>query len=300
MLHRITALITGIDGVDTPERTERFRWFIERLGEAVTVEWSKRDHAEVIAEGLAIQDDFVAEFYGPSLARRRELVDQHRRGEVAMEDLPRDLLTLLLLHWDEQWDDELPLREATLFLVAATQTTTHAAPHVVRHLDEWLADHPEYRDRLTDPEFLGQAAADSLRLHLPSPALMREAVTEVTLKSGFTVKAGERLALIIQDANREPEYFGADAGEFNPLRDIGGAKPWGLTFGAGEHLCIGRPLVLGVPGRSESEGTFGTLVLILTALYRAGAVLDPDAPPEYVTASHHDAYATFPVILTAV
>jgi hypothetical protein len=59
-------------------------------------------------------------------------------------------------------------------------------------------------------------------------------------------------------------------------------------------------LVLGVPGRSESEGTFGTLVLILTALYRAGAELDPDRPPEYVTASHHDAYSTFPVILTAL
>jgi len=299
MLHRITAVIVGIDGVDTDEDTELLRWFIEKLGEAVTVEWSTRDHDEVVGEGLAIRQQFIDEFFQPAVDRRLALIEQHKTGELETADLPRDLITLMYSHWDDAWDDDIVLREATLYMVAATQTTTHAAPHVIAHLAEWFEQHPDDAERTSDLDFLRRSAAESLRLHLPSPALLRRATVATTLASGRAVAAGERVALLFHNANRDAQHFGDDSQDFDPFRTVEStsAKPWGLTFGGGEHLCIGRPLVTGVAGRGEDDGTGGTIVQILAALYRSGAQLDPARPPEFTATSHHDAYSTFPVIL---
>lgn len=299
ILARISAVTTGIDGVDTPERAEVFRDYVEHLSIGVGVEWSTEDHDEVIARILAIRDDFEREFFAASAARRRALVDDYRAGRIERDDLPVDLLTLLYTYWDDEWDDEFPLREAALYLVAATQTTTHALPHVVMHLHEWFQDHPQDRAKTADKEFLKRAAHESLRLHLPAPALLRIATTDVVLASGATIEAGERVACLVAPANRDPSVFGDTARVFNPYREIPDMKPWGFAFGGGEHTCIGRTLVTGLSARTDNdEGTDGTLVNILSALYAAGAELDPEDPPSYTDISHHDAYSRFPVLLT--
>ncbi|MEQ8718931.1 MAG: cytochrome P450 [Acidimicrobiales bacterium] len=299
MLARISATITGIDGVDDPEATARFRWFLEQLGTGVTVEWSTEDHDAVISRILGVRDLFVEEFFGPSLERRRDLVARHEAGELDEGDLPTDLLTLMLANWNPDWDPEVPLREATLFLVAATQTTTHTGPHVIRHLDEWLADNPGDREHLEDPEFLKKAAYEALRLHLPAPALLRQAVRDVELSTGRRVAEGERVACMFTPANRDEKVFGDTFRSFDPHRDTGSAKPWGLAFGGGEHMCIGRALVTGLSARTDgTEGTDGTIVRILRALFRAGVKVDPDDSPAYTEASHHDAYERFPVVFT--
>lgn len=299
MLARISATITGIDGVDDPASTSRFRWFLEQLGAGVTVEWSTEDHDEMIRRILGVRDEFVEEFFAPSVERRRELLARRDAGEIGDDDLPTDLLTLMIDNWREDWPDHVALHEATLFLVAATQTTTHTAPHVIRHLDEWLADHPADRERLEDPEFLKRAAYEALRLHLPAPALLREAVRDVTLSTGRRVAAGERVACLFTPANRDEKVFGDDVRSFDPHRDTGSTKPWGLAFGGGEHMCIGRALVTGLSARTDgTEGTDGTIVRILRALFRAGVKVDPDDTPAYTEASHHDAYERFPVVFT--
>lgn len=301
MLHRISAATTGIDGVDTPERTERFRRFVEILGAAATVEWSTADHDEVLAHGLRTRDAFVAEFFGPSLDRRRALVEDYRAGRIGRDDLPVDLLTLLLAHWEDDWDDDLPLREATLFLVAATQTTTHTLPHVIVHLEEWMREHPEDAGRQRDPDFLRLMINESLRLHQPAPTLLRYATTAVTLASGRELAEGERVALLFTPANRDPQVFGDDADRFNPHRGTPattGVRPWGLTFGGGAHVCVGRPLVTGLAKREGEAPTEGTMLRILRALYAANVELDPDDPPVEAASSSHDMYDSMPIVLT--
>ncbi len=299
MLHRIAAVTTGIDGVDSPERTERFRWFLEQLGAAATVEWSTEDHDTVMANGMRQRAAFVEEFFGPSMARRKQLVADHRAGTVPREDLPVDLLTLLFLHWSPEWDDELPLREATLFLVAATQTTTHTLPHVIVHLEEWMRDHPEDAGKQHDPDFLRLLVNESLRLHQPAPTLLRYATGAVTLASGREVAAGERVALLFTPANRDAAVFGPDADRFNPYRGApAGVRPWGLTFGGGVHVCVGRPLVTGLAKRDGEQPTEGTMMRILRALYAAGVELDPDDPPVENASSTHDSYSSMPVWLS--
>lgn len=299
VLHRISATVTGVDGVETPEQTERFRWLVEKLGAAVTVEWSTFDHAEVIREGLEIKQQLIDEFLQSSLDRRRVLVAQHQAGDIPREALPIDLFTLLLLHWDENWDVDYPWREAALFLVASTQTTTHTLPHVVKHLAEWFEDHPEDRAKVAEHEFLRLAAVESLRLHQPAPTLLRIASKDTTLASGRQIGEGERVALFFTPANRETKIFGPDANEFNPYRKVpANIRPWGLTFGGGPHLCIGRPLVTGLStGTGDDSATDGTMIKILSALYNAGVEMDPQAPPVRSVISHHDAFDSFPVIL---
>jgi hypothetical protein len=48
-------------------------------------------------------------------------------------------------------------------------------------------------------------------------------------------------------ANRDPEAFGDDAGDFDPHRTLApGVAPWGLSFGLGMHACIGQDLAAGL------------------------------------------------------
>jgi cytochrome P450 len=301
MLHRITALVTGVDGVDTPERTERFRALVDKLGEAVTVEWSTRDKQQVIREGFQTRDALVTEFLQPSLDRRRELVRRFKSGEIDKSALPTDLLTLLTLHGDDArpGDETYIWRESALFLVASAQTTTHTLPHVIIHLRDWCKEHPEDAPKVNDPAFLRIAAGESLRLHQPAPTLMRIARKDTVLSSGRKIAKDERVALFFTPANRETHVFGPDANKFNPYRAVpAGLQPWGLTFGAGVHMCIGRPLITGMFNRTDDKtGTEGTMVKILKTLYAYGVELDPDDPPKRMEASYHDAYSSVPIIL---
>jgi cytochrome P450 len=304
MLYRITALVTGVDNVDTPAKTERFRDLVDKLGGAVTVEWSTGDHEQVIREGLEIRRQLIEEFLLPSLERRRALVAQFKDGKIAKEALPTDLLTMLTLHGDDKraGDEDYVWRECALFLVASTQTTTHTLPHVIVHLTDWCKSHPEDAPKCTDPTFLRMAAMESLRLHQPAPTLLRIALKDVTLASGRKIARDERVALFFVPANRETAVFGADAAEFNPYRVAPPRlSPWGLTFGGGVHTCIGRPLVTGMFNRPDDKsGTEGTMIRILRTLYEAGAEMDPAKPPKRVAASYHDAYESFPLILRSL
>ena len=298
MLARISAVTTGIDGVDTQERTDAFRNYIEQLGTGATVEWSTEDHDEVISRILQIREGFVREFYGPSVERRVGLINEFKNGNLSEEELPRDLITLMYLHWNENWDEELPLRESTLYLVASSQTTTHAVPHLMIHLHEWFQEHPEDYEKRFDRDFLKQAGHEAIRLHLPSPALLRIALQDVTLSNDVEIKEGERVACLFTPANRDKTVFGDDARSFNPYRETPNIKPWGFAFGGGEHTCIGRTLVTGLSARTDNdEGTDGTLVNIAAALFEAGIEIDPNDLPTYTELSFHDAYGRFPISL---
>jgi len=305
MLHRISATVTGIDGVETPEETERFRLLIEKLAEAAAGQWTLKDRDALMKEGLEARHELIERFLRSSLVRRRELVRRFRTGEIRESDLPMDILTLICLHGDsgsvDPDEDAYVWRECTLFMTAATQTTSHQLPHVVQHISDWIAAHPEDAHKVTDPAFLRLAVNESLRLHQTAPVKTRIAARTVTLKSGRVIPEGEMVALFAPNANLEPEIYGPDAARFNPYREVPkGAQPWGLTFGAGAHSCLGKNLVTGLFNRADTKtGAEGTMVKILTILYTNGLRLDPQDPPQRVTSSFHDAFARMPILLGA-
>lgn len=306
ILHKISAGVTGVDGVDTPERTARFRDLITSLGNATAGQFATGDKDAIIEEGKAVLHALVDEFLQSSLDRRIDLAKSWHDGRITKEELPRDALMTLCLEGDLYRPDDakrVPYiwRQASLFLTASVQTTTHTIPHVLVHLDEWVKEHPDDRAKLTDAEFLHLAVGESLRLHQTSPVKFRVAARDVELSTGRKVEEGEMVALFAPTANLDPALFGEDSRYFNPYRERpSGVQPWGLTFGVGRHMCLGRNLVIGLWGKGDEKfGTEGEMVRILSAVFAMGCELDPERPPVRNTASYHDTYESVPIILHA-
>jgi cytochrome P450 len=100
-------------------------------------------------------------------------------------------------------------------------------------------------------------------------------------------------------ANRDVSVFGPDAADFNPHRQRARNHPYGLTFGAGIHVCIGRELTTGTLTGSEA-GSVGVIVRLLQELLAAGMELDPANPPGLIPGTAQRKHASFPILLTSV
>lgn len=292
---QLAAATIGLDGVDTPAATSQLAAYLYPLLEGVTVEWSTRDHGVVIAEAAAARKGLFRDFFAASWARRRSQTAAGN-GTARNPDTPLSLLDLLATHGI---DEAAALREVVLFLAASTLNNAALVTNVVHELHGWADEHPHQRACLADPDVLQAAMVEALRLHVPTPALFRRATQDVVLRGGRAVAAGEEVALDLVAANRDPAVFGADADRFDPWRAAPAAAPvYGLTFGAGVHVCLGRPQVLG--GYADDGGrdqTQGMLLRVLQALFAVGIAPDPDAEPT-VEPSIHRRFGTYPVVLT--
>lgn len=278
---QLAAATIGLDGVADQATTDRLAGWLYPLLEGVTVEWSTRDHAEVVREAAAARDALVAELFAPAWNRRRARWTGHT-----------DLLALLAV---AEVPEDAAVREVVLFLAASTLNNAALVTHVVEELTGWLAAHPADRARATDRDFLRAAMIEALRLHVPTPALIRRATAEVVLRSGRVVAAGEQVALDLSAANRDPVVFGDDPDSFRPGRVPREGEPaYGLTFGGGGHVCLGRAQVVGSYA-DERALTEGMLLRFLRELLEAGVRPDPDLPPQR-DASVHPRFLTYPVV----
>jgi cytochrome P450 len=298
ILVQLTATMMGLDGLDDDSEVEALYQYAECFGEAASVEWSVGDHNEILATALEASDVFFARWMSPSLERRRQLIARHRAGDDDAE-LPTDLLTMLLVHAPDLDDDALR-REAIFFLLASSSTTTHATPHVVVELLNWLTAHPEDLPLSQDIGFVKQAVNEALRLHPPVPALLRRALKPVTLASGRQIGAGEHIALDMEAVNEDASAFGDDPLTFNPRRELAfGPHPYGYAFGGGPHTCLGRPLATSTQKVDSADAPLGSVVRLVLELMRAGMTLDPGAAPPRLrddTVAHR--FATFDVVLS--
>jgi cytochrome P450 len=301
LVHKVGAAVTGLDDVDTPARAAELNEMIAAISPGLTVEWVRDGESETVRRAKAAMAELERKFVRDSTARRRDLVNRYRIGELTLEDLPRDVLTMLLLNWDDGWDEALPLREISIFLLGSTQTTARLGPHVIQELWEWQAAGHEVP---LDLNFLGAAAAEALRLHVATVAMLRRATQDVGLQSGRTIRSGEVVVLEFDRANRDPRWFGDDADEFNPTRPSRlepPAMPWGLSFGGGAHMCIGRRMVtggdlLGAHSDGAGRGTNGSLLTILMTLLSCGIEPDPNRAARKDPDSFYDFYTTYPVV----
>jgi cytochrome P450 len=242
--------------------------------------------------------------YQPSLARRRALVAEHRAGRLGADDLPRDVLTSLLLGWQEEWDDQLPLREVCVYLTASIRTSTRILTNTIDELARWFERHPEDRPLIEDPDRRRDAVGEALRLHPVLPAMIRKSIARTELPSGDVIEAGQPVAFLFAQANRDRTIFGDDADEFDPHRQQrlpAGSPVYGLAFGAGQHICMGRRLAYGGTYTGDPDQDFvGTVNTLVEAFSRAGVELDAARPPVPNDDSFYDEFTSFPVRLTAL
>lgn len=100
---------------------------------------------------------------------------------------------------------------------------------------ELLTSRPDQRALLLDdPERIGDAVDELLRLTSPVQGLARTTTRDVEI-DGTTIPAGRKVMLLYAAANRDPREFGADADELDVVR-----RPRQiLTFSYGAHHCLG-------------------------------------------------------------
>ncbi len=301
----LTALISGIDTPrGTPEETSRLYAFDLKFSEGATLVHSTRDHDEVRREVAAALLEFDAEFVQPSVAKRRDLLRQVEAGDLDADDLPKDVLTVLLRNEDDlAMPPDVLLREIAFYLQAGSHSSANSFAHAMDDLLTWFQQQPEDRRRcLDDPDFLQQCVHESLRLNPASPVAWRTALEDTALRDGLEIPAGTTVVMDLRAANRDTEVYGPDAATFNPRRAFPDDVPrWGHTFGGGMHVCIGMELDGGtipqrVGGSAEEVHVMGVVPQLVQAMLVNGARRDPDDPPEWDALSERPHFARYPVV----
>ena len=304
MVH-LSLSFAGIDRVEgTVEEADAQHRLLIQLGQAATIGQFKGDREPILQEIREAIDEFRERFFLPSRARRLALINDYRAGNISEEDLPRDILTILLMHDSElAMPDELMVREVAFFYLAASHTSVHTLVHATNELLKWCEKTGQTPTHVVaDPHQLQRFVLESMRLHPSSPEAWRRAEADITLASGQVVPTGDKVVIDLQTANRDTTVFGEDAADFNPLRTIAGrVSRAGMSFGGGMHVCLGMNLVAGTMLRegetpNPDNHQFGTITLIIKELIERGMRPNPESPPTKIEASERDVWATYPVL----
>jgi cytochrome P450 len=159
----------------------------------------------------------------------RELIQARRRRPEA------DLLSQLVAlddNGDRLTEDEL-VATCILLLFAGHETTTN---HIANAMLALLKFPDQMAALRADPELSARAVEELLRYDGPSGAQVRVVKVEQELR-GKQLKPGDRVFLMLNAANRDPEAY-----EEPERLLLARGGPAHLTFGFGMHICLGFPL----------------------------------------------------------
>ncbi len=150
---------------------------------------------------------------------------------------PDDTLVSLYVNAEVEGEkvSELELNHFFVLLsVAGNETTRNATSHVMRLLFE----HPDQYERLRSDvdRYLPGAIEEALRMAPPVMNFRRTATGDTEIR-GVRIRRGDKLYLSYPAANRDEEVF-PEADRF----DIAREKNDHLSFGIGEHFCLGSNL----------------------------------------------------------
>jgi cytochrome P450 len=212
---RVMGELIGVPADDLPWLHERSRDWLSLFGAGGSLE-----EQVAAAEGtVAFQRYFVA-------------VMEERARE------PRDDLMSALIAAVAEDDDPISLVELAgvpLDLIVAGHVTVTRAIGSALVL---LLRQPAALEQLRrEPELVGPAIDEILRLESPAQGLFREATRDVEL-GGVRLPRGARLMVHFGSANRDERVF-ADADSYDPRREELSKH---VAFGKGIHFCIGAPL----------------------------------------------------------
>ncbi len=212
--------------------------------QAIVAMYEPSPSDDVQAAALVASEEFAGYLRALIAARRRRL-----RG-----DLLSDLLRTQQ-EPDGLTDDEV-LASAILLLNAGHE----ASVNVFGNGLVALLDDPARWQRLAEGEFdIALVVEEMLRYDSALQMFERTATARVEL-GDVAVAPGERVAVLLGAANRDPAVF-AEPDRFDPGRR---PNPH-LAFGAGLHFCVGAPLA-----RMELAASLGLLAETHPVLALAG------------------------------
>ncbi len=232
--------------------------------------------------------EFERDFVRPAMAKRTALIERMRRGELAEEDLPHDILTVLLLHRaDPQLeldDDGRVVREVATYLQGGTHTSAQTLVNALDLIFATDSSESTIERVAKDTLFAQRVVQETLRLRPTTPKIKRRAEADTEI-AGRKVPKDALVVLDVVTANRDERLFGERPDEFDADRAVDPGVPrWGHSFGAGPHQCPGRAVGGGFPIPASFEvdahHVFGLVALELQAVARRGVRADPQRQPE--------------------
>ena len=198
------------------------------IGKIMELPKADRDKLLRLADGMVKASEETPE----ALA---EAVSELAGFALSYADLRRgkegtDLISAMLsIGGREQTQEEF----ASMFMqlaVAALETTRSTLAHIVTQFGQ----NPELMEQFRAPGVdLNVAINEFLRYYLPVNNAMRTATNDHEFR-GQAIKAGDKLVLLYASANFDEEVFN------QPLTfDVSRHPNPHLTFGVGQHLCLG-------------------------------------------------------------
>jgi cytochrome P450 len=264
------------------------------------------DFVDIFSQGAAILDSkdpdevrrrvydayerFEHDYVRPAWARRQALVDAHARGEIPDDELTHDILTVLLQHRADPSldlaDERRIVREVATYLQGGTHTSGQVVVNATDLLFSALPEQPGILDRVADDLLFAQRVVhETLRLRPTTPKIRRRTVADTTIR-GRPIPANALVILdVVGGGNQDPASFGPHPERFDPDRTVARDVPrWGMSFGAGAHICPGRTVGGGLPvpdhGVADDQHLFGLVAGMLQELMRRGIEPLPGRSPE--------------------
>ncbi|NCG25299.1 MAG: cytochrome P450 [Actinobacteria bacterium] len=272
----LAARRAGFDlDADDHDSLEKMITFVDQFSQASAI-LDAKDPDAVRADVRQAHVDFHREFGEPSIERRLKALEAFDRGEIPESEIPHDILTNLLRHRDDERlqlsDETVLIREAGTYLQGGTHTSAQTLVNAFDLLFDASVADPSIWDRVeNDTAFVQRVMHETLRLCPTTPEMKRRAERSATV-AGVSIPEGSRVVLNLVKANRDPDIFGSDAELFNPDREVSGKNPlWGLTFGAGPHICPGFKVAGGLQQQDDElpeTHLFGLVAQMIQAVAR--------------------------------
>jgi cytochrome P450 len=297
----------GIDHDGSREQLTELFWIGLTLAQGASLADALTDQDVIRRETEETLDRLEERYVGPSRRRRQELLDASSGTDDTA--LPYDLITAVLsarAEGDTSIDDALLTREVGLYLHGGSHTSAQTTCNAF----EFLLGY----DGVDRSDLIAAAAGsllvsqqivhETLRVVPMTPRIQRRVVND-TVVAGHALQAGSTIVLDVHAGNRDTAYFGEDADRFDPNRVVhDGAAKWGLSFGAGPHICIGRSVAGGIPleGPEQEEDLsdghlYGQVARMVQVIASHGIERHPDRFPERDgrTTRSSARWKTFPV-----
>jgi len=291
----------------TPSSVKQMRPVVERLVQEALDSWKGRDEIDLIGDYASrLPASVIATVIG---APREDLDKFHHWADVLTNLLHGGVGSDLRLEKAQQaivefkaylkdlYDDHLKhpredmmswlmdverndalltpddvLYSCMLLLNAGHETTQNLIANSITML---LDEEAQIARLGQEPALIRTAIEECLRMNGPMKGTMRIAAEDIEIR-GETIRAGERVMLLMASANRDPEKF-----KEPEAFDIARWPNPHLSFGHGIHFCLGAPLA-----RLELEVTllelpkrFRQLSLLAPANYQPRILSRSIEPP---------------------
>jgi cytochrome P450 len=206
------------------------------VSEMLGVPPDDRDTLRAWADLVLHREPGMSEVPAAGIAASGNLLQYFATLVAGRRTQPGDDLTSALLAAEldgERLTDQNVMAFLFLMIIAGNETTTKLVGNAVY----WLWRNPEQRALLREqPDLIPRWVEETLRYDNSSQALARTLTADATLH-GKTMRAGEKVLLLIGAANRDERVF-PDPDRYDLLRD----HTESLAFGKGTHFCLGASL----------------------------------------------------------